>query len=115
MAVVGKLFLVAVESDRGGAVASCIGCTREFFSRIVLDTEYPCKRPVEPDLGESGRRTSGIRRVGKRNVVRVRLEPACEFESVSAMNLENVARLERVDVFPEDANGARIVLHEISP
>src|SRR5678815_123641 len=104
MAIVGKLFLMAVESDRARAIAPGVSRSGQRFSRIVLDTEYPRKRPLEPDLGELSRCAPGIRRIGKRNVISVRLELSCEPDRVSAVNLENIARLKRVDVFFQDAN-----------
>src|SRR4029079_10531293 len=115
MTIVGKLLLVAVESDRAVAVPSCVGRSGQLFARIVLDTEYPRKRPLEPDLGESRSRAACIRRVGKRNVVCTRFEAARELDRISAVYLDDLAWLKGVDVFPQNANCATIVLHEVRP
>ena len=63
-----------IERDHGAPVLPALAVAGQEFVQPVLDAEKIGERRLEPELGEVRRDALIIRRIGKRDVVRMRRE-----------------------------------------
>src|SRR5512146_1844620 len=63
-----------VERDGRTAIAPPLAATRKHFVVAMFDANDVGERQGEPALGNCGRQSQVVRRIGKRDIVGVRLE-----------------------------------------